>query len=161
MHPPGPACCALGNLGIVYTRVWLMSHTPGLISGCRRKRPNSETPRPCAAGLSVQGAGKSNVPVLLCTASSLSCHFSASVPWDSLRNLNCDTFCLFVLDFLSFLEPHPRHTEVPRPTPQQHGIRAASVTYPTAHSNARSLTHGARPGIEPATSWFLVGFVNH
>ena len=25
-----------------------------------------------------------------------------------------------------------------------------SVTYTTAHSNARSLTHRARPGIEPA-----------
>ena len=31
----------------------------------------------------------------------------------------------------------------------------------TLHSNAGSLTHWARPGIEPSTSWFLVGFVNH
>ena len=29
------------------------------------------------------------------------------------------------------------------------------------HSNAGSLTHWARPQIQPATSWFLVGFVNH
>ena len=30
-----------------------------------------------------------------------------------------------------------------------------------AHSNARSLlTHWARPGIEPVTSWLLVGFVS-
>ena len=29
------------------------------------------------------------------------------------------------------------------------------------HSNASSLAHWARPGIETATSWFLVGFVNH
>ena len=35
-----------------------------------------------------------------------------------------------------------------------------SVTYTTAHSNARSLTHRARPGIEPSTSWFLVGFIS-
>jgi len=49
----------------------------------------------------------------------------------------------------------------PTPQPQQHGIRTASATYTTAHGNARSLTHCARPGIEPATSWFLVGFVNH
>ena len=28
------------------------------------------------------------------------------------------------------------------------------------HSNAESLTHWARPGIEPTTSWFLVGFVS-
>ena len=32
--------------------------------------------------------------------------------------------------------------------------------YTTAHGNARSLTHGARSGIEPTTSWFLVGFVS-
>jgi len=43
------------------------------------------------------------------------------------------------------------------PQPQQHQIRATSATYTTAHSNARSLTHGARPGIEPASSWILVG----
>ena len=36
-----------------------------------------------------------------------------------------------------------------------------SVTYTTARGNARSLTHWARPGIEPATSWFLVGFINY
>ena len=30
----------------------------------------------------------------------------------------------------------------------------------TAHSNARSLTHWARPGIEPTTSLFLIGFVS-
>ena len=43
----------------------------------------------------------------------------------------------------------------------QSGIPAASANYTTARDNARSLTHWARPGIEPATSWFLVGFVNH
>ena len=42
------------------------------------------------------------------------------------------------------------------PQPQQCGIRAAFVTYTTAHGNAGSLTHWARPGIEPETSWFLV-----
>ena len=36
-----------------------------------------------------------------------------------------------------------------------------SVTYTKAHGNAGSLTHWARPGIEPgATSWFLVRFVS-
>jgi len=49
----------------------------------------------------------------------------------------------------------------PTPEPQQCQIRATSVTYITAHGNYGSLTHWARPGIEPATSWFLVGFVNH
>ena len=46
------------------------------------------------------------------------------------------------------------------PQPQPHEIWASSATYTTAHSNARSLTHGARPGIEPETSWFLVGFLS-
>ena len=32
----------------------------------------------------------------------------------------------------------------------------ASVTYNAAHSSAGSLTHWARPGIEPASSWILV-----
>ena len=47
------------------------------------------------------------------------------------------------------------------PEPQECGIWAESATYTTAHGNARSLTHWVRPGIEPATLWFLVGFVNH
>ena len=48
-----------------------------------------------------------------------------------------------------------------RSQPQQRGIRAASATYTTAHGNAGSLTHWERPGIESATLWFSVGFVNH
>ena len=32
--------------------------------------------------------------------------------------------------------------------------------YNTAHCNARLLTHGVRLGIEPASSWILVGFVS-
>ena len=46
------------------------------------------------------------------------------------------------------------------PQPQQRRIQAESVTYNTAHGNARSLTHWARPGIEPKSSWILFGFVN-
>ena len=33
------------------------------------------------------------------------------------------------------------------------------MTYTTAHGNTRSLTHWARPGIKPTSSWMLVGFV--
>ena len=66
-----------------------------------------------------------------------------------------------------------QHREVPRlglnrscshqPTPQtqQCWIRAASAAYTTAQGNAGSLTHWVRPEIDSATSWFLVGFVNH
>ena len=45
----------------------------------------------------------------------------------------------------------------PTPQPQQRGIQAVSVTYITAHGN--TLTHWARLGIEPVSSWPLVGFV--
>ena len=54
-------------------------------------------------------------------------------------------------------EVYPQHMEVPRlgvksePQPQQHRIRAASVTYTTAYGNIGSLTHWARPGIK--LSW--------
>ena len=37
---------------------------------------------------------------------------------------------------------------------------ARSATYIIAHGNAGSLTHRVRPGIEPTTSWFLVGLVS-
>ena len=76
-------------------------------------------------------------------------------------------FLLLLLLLLFFLG----HTEVarlgfqlelqlpPTPRPQQCRIPATSVTYTIAHT-ARSLTHWERPGIEPITSWFLVGFVS-
>ena len=38
-------------------------------------------------------------------------------------------------------------------------IWAASAVYATSCSNAMSLTHWARPGMEPASSWILVGFL--
>ena len=37
---------------------------------------------------------------------------------------------------------------------------AGSVNYTIAHGNAGSLSHQVRPGIKPATSWLLVGFVS-
>ena len=46
------------------------------------------------------------------------------------------------------------------PQPREHRIRAVSVTYTTAHGNTRSITHWVRPGIEPASSWILVGFIS-
>ena len=38
------------------------------------------------------------------------------------------------------------------------GAAAAGLHH--SHSNTRSLTHEARPGIEPVSSWILVGFVS-
>ena len=48
----------------------------------------------------------------------------------------------------------------PTSLPQRCGIRTTSATYTTAHSSAGSLTHWVRPGIEPRSSWILVGFLN-
>ena len=45
------------------------------------------------------------------------------------------------------------------PQPQPCGIWATSATYIRAPGNTRSLTHWARPGIKPTSSWILVGFV--
>ena len=47
------------------------------------------------------------------------------------------------------------------PEPQQRLFWSSSVTYTTAHGNTWSLTHWARPRIEPVSSWMLVEFVNH
>ena len=45
----------------------------------------------------------------------------------------------------------------PQPQPHQRRIWAVSTNYTRAHGNTRSLTHWARPGIEPAPSWIPVG----
>ena len=50
---------------------------------------------------------------------------------------------------------------LPTPQPQPLWIWATCATYTIAHGNAGSLTRWARPGIEPTSSWVLVGFVNH
>ena len=79
--------------------------------------------------------------------------------------------CLFFS--FPFLGPHRGYMEVPRlgvyhrscscrpiSQPQQRGIRATSIFYTTAHSNARSLTNWARPGIQPTSSWILFGLIS-
>ena len=91
---------------------------------------------------------------------------------DSVSFWNWVVFIFFNFYFVfCFLGLHLRHMEVPRlgvdwryscwptPQPQQCMIQTEFKTHTTAHSNARSLTHWVRPGIEPSTSWFLVGFV--
>ena len=63
-------------------------------------------------------------------------------------------FCL--LSFV-FLGRQLRHMEVPRLGVQ---LELQLLAYATAHGNAGPLTHSARPGIKPTSSWILVGFVN-
>ena len=48
----------------------------------------------------------------------------------------------------------------PIPQPWQHQIWGTSVTFAAACSNARSLTHWARPGIKPASSQTLCWVLN-
>ena len=49
----------------------------------------------------------------------------------------------------------------PTPQLQQGQIWVAPVTYTTSQGNAGTLTYWARLGIEPSSSWILVGFVTH
>ena len=73
---------------------------------------------------------------------------------------NCNCLIIFC-----FVGPHLQH--IPRlgiesePQPQQWEIQATSATYTTARGNVGSLTHWARPGIEPVSSWILVRLVNN
>ena len=95
-------------------------------------------------------------------------HFVSVVYHSDVQITNQTNFFFF----FCFLGPHSQHMEVPRlgvkselqrwpmPQSQQHGTQASSLTYTTAHGNARSLTHCMRPGIEPATSQFLVGLIS-
>ena len=48
----------------------------------------------------------------------------------------------------------------PTPQTQQCRIQTTSSTYTIAHSNAGSLTHKARPRIEPVSSRMLVRFIS-
>ena len=78
-----------------------------------------------------------------------------------------------IFHFFFFLELHSWHMEVPRlgVKSELQLLAYATVTatqesscicdYTTAQGNARSLTHPARPGIEPTSLWILVGFINH
>ena len=62
--------------------------------------------------------------------------------------------CFFVYFF--------RVTPLTYGTSQARGRIGAAVTgLHHSHSNVGSLTHWARPGIEPTSSWILVRFLNH
>ena len=73
----------------------------------------------------------------------------------------CCCCCFLFFGFFLFLG---WHMEVPRlgvKSKLQLPDYAESdprVTYTVAHGNIVSLTHWARPGMEPASSWIIVGF---
>ena len=87
--------------------------------------------------------------------------FSPCLFYNVLKRTGIDfyflNFFVFFFFFFAFLGPHLRHMEVPRL-----GVESElqPSTYTTAHGNAGSLTQRARPGIEPLSSWMLLGFVN-
>ena len=72
----------------------------------------------------------------------------------------------FILFCFCFLVPHPQHIEVPRlgvelelQLPRYATATATQdSTYTAAHANAISLTHWARAGVKPTSSWMLVRF---
>ena len=82
-------------------------------------------------------------------------------PWRRFHAYGCFPFFFF---FFLFLQSHLQHMEVPEPgvelelqlrplpQPEQHGIRATSLSYTTAWGNAGSLTQWVRLGIKPTTS---------
>ena len=90
----------------------------------------------------------------------------SNILFDPLPRMRFFFFSFFFL----FLRLHLQCMEVLRleiisklqllayPQPQQGGIGAVSVIYTTAPGNARSLTLRMRQGIEPTSSWILVGF---
>ena len=76
--------------------------------------------------------------------------FSCLVLWG--RKRLGYSFYLFI-----YLGLHLQHMEVSRL-----GVKSELQlpVYPTGHSNARSLTYWGRSGIEPTSSWILVGFLS-
>ena len=121
------------------------------------------------------GRSPNSLPHMHFSLPYLSCFFLPPF-WSHLLPPSLPSFLVFLFLFLFgpfvFWGPQSRNMEVPRlgveselhcrptPQPQQRELRAASVTYTTAHGNAGFLTHWGRPGIEPETSQFLVGFIS-
>ena len=64
----------------------------------------------------------------------------------------------FFILFLCFLGLHLWHMKVPRLKVEP---ELQLPAHATVNSNARSLTHWVRPGIEPTSSWILVRVVTH
>ena len=80
--------------------------------------------------------------------------------WEVKYSIKRDRSLFFF--FSVFLGPHPWHMEVPRlGVKLELQLPATTMWNPSRICDVLgSLTHWARPGIEPATSWSLVSFVS-
>ena len=106
-------------------------------------------------------------------------HSSNTLPWPFENPMKFSIFLFSFSFFLSFFfffflnkgytcsiwkfpgyGSNQNYSCQPTPQPEQRRIQATSVTYSTAHGTTESLTHWAGPGIEPITSWILVGFIS-
>ena len=119
---------------------WVVRLQTAVVLFCIRRRSQTGVPtRPTPGRF---GLRQKRVLILL----SLGTFLHQSLSW----------LCFFVLFcfFLSRATPEPYGSSQARGGP-----RAAAAGLHHSHSNARSLTHWARPGIQPLSSWRLVGFV--
>ena len=87
---------------------------------------------------------------------------SARSPEECLltRKLVSKELALWGLSFFFFVFSglHPQHIDVPRLGVE---LEPQLPAYTTAQGNTGPLTHWERPGIQPASSWILVGFVTN
>ena len=84
------------------------------------------------------------------------CQNNHADQWNRIQFYKYKKLVLFC--FVAFLGPNLWHMEVPRPGVESE-LQLLAYTTATAHSNAKSLTHWAKPGIEPTSSWILVSFI--
>ena len=91
----------------------------------------------------------------------------SSIIFFSFFHLSFDPFFfLFFFFFFFFLAYGSSQVQGSNPSyscqtmPQQCKSRATSTTYTIVQGNAGSLTHWARLGMKPPSSWILVGFVS-
>ena len=74
-------------------------------------------------------------------------------PGNQIKRKTCELRSFFWFFFFVFLRSRPGHMEVPR---LGGWFRAVAAGLRHSHGNDGSLTHWARPVIEPASSWILV-----
>ena len=93
--------------------------------------------------------------------------------WVNFGSISCFILCKISLFIYLFRAAHAAYGSSqsrsliraaaacwPAPQSQQCWIQASSVSYTTALSHTGSLTHWARPGSKPTSSWILIRFVS-